>query len=258
MVFCSVIFRQCLRLLAVLVWLAGAAAAQLSAVPEVGIPATSENLGPPSRPPSRVLDQTGALTSTEKAALSQDLTAAAEAGLSLYFIALNSAEGLMEEDAATELARFWEDAPLTVVLLHVPGRPLAAGCAGSLLESLPAEEVNALTSAALAAGRARSSLPEQGKTAAQRFIADFHRYRAGENLAGPTGLGTTPTFVKQLMWWGGGAACVLLGLALLALRRRRARQPRLFPLTAPRLRFSAPHSGGNNASISFGKDDGSR
>ncbi len=55
---------------------------------------------------------------------------------------------------------------------------------------------------------------------------------------------------QRILRWGSGAIFGLLGL-LLILRRRRAHRPRLFPFTVPRERFSAPHSGGNNAMISF-------
>jgi len=63
--------------------------------------------------------------------------------------------------------------------------------------------------------------------------------------------------IHQTIMWGGSAAVVFLLSVLLLARRRRVNRPRLFPITAPRLRFSAPHSGGNNAMISFGaKGDG--
>lgn len=56
---------------------------------------------------------------------------------------------------------------------------------------------------------------------------------------------------QRILLWGSAAVFSLLALLLL-LRRRRAHRPRLFPFTVPRERFSAPHSGGNNAMISFG------
>jgi hypothetical protein len=52
----------------------------------------------------------------------------------------------------------------------------------------------------------------------------------------------------------GSAAIFCLLVLWMGLRRRRARRPRLFPYTVPRERFSAPHSGGNNAMISFARD----
>ena len=116
-----------LLLLAALTGLAGLtpAAAQPPEPRGAGEVITDEPVGPPSRPVSRVLDQTGALTATERAALTRDFKASAEDGLSLYFIALNSPEGLHPDDAANELARLWEDAPLTAVILHISGRPIS-------------------------------------------------------------------------------------------------------------------------------------
>ena len=224
------------------------------AAAESGEVITGEPTGPPARPASRVLDQTGALTAPERAALSRDFTAAAAHGLSLYFIALNSSEGLTEEDAANELARLWEDAPLTAVILHVPGRARSLGFSGSRLSSLQQEEIESLAASALAAGRARQTMPEQGKAAARRLIEDFTRFRAGGPLtpyAGTLSARSSSDITHQLILWGGSAAIVFLFCLLLLARRRRAHRPRLFPLTAPRERFSAPHSGGNNVMINF-------
>ena len=212
---------------------------------------TDEPVGPPSRPVSRVLDQTGALTATERAALTRELNASAEDGLGLYFIALNSPQGLHPDHAAAELARLWEEAPLTAVILHLPGRPMSLGFSGSRLASLQPEEIEALTTSALAAGRARQTMPEQGKALARQLIGDFTRYRAGEALARPAASTGSTESMDQLVLWGGSAAAVFLVSLLLLSRRRRAHRPRLFPLTAPRQRFSAPHSGGSNALISF-------
>ena len=241
-----------------------AMAGPLPAQPEVATPpsevVTAESTGPPSRPVSRVLDQTGSLTAPERAALTRDFTAAEADGLSLYFIALNSSEGLTEDDAATELAKLWENAPLTGVILHVPGRAMSIGFSGPRLGLLEPEEVAALTTSALAAGRARQSMPEQGKAAARRLIEDFTRLRAGESLAVLPGLvvsgQSNGLSTHQLILWGGSAGIFLLLGVLLLARRGRRHRPRLFPLTAPRSRFSAPHSGGNNVMISFPNERG--
>ena len=247
--------RACL-LTAFSVWaMAGPLPAQQEAPAPAGEVMTAESTGPPSRPASRVLDQTGALTAPERAALTRDFTAAEADGLSLYLIALNSSGGLTEDDAAGELAKLWENAPLTAVILHVPGRAMSIGFSGARLTSLQPEEAAALTASALAAGRARQSMPEQGKAAARRLIEDFTRLRAGESLTALPGLtfrgNSSSPAIHQLVLWGGGAGIfLLLGLLLLA-RRGRTRRPRLFPLTAPRSRFSAPHSGGNNVMIAF-------
>ena len=219
----------------------------------------AEPTGPPARPASRVLDQTGALTAPERAALSRDFTDSAAAGLSLYFIALNSSEGLTEEDAASDLARLWEDAPLTAVILHVPGRAMSLGFSGSRLASLQQDEIDSLSTSALTAGRARQTMPEQGKAAARRLIEDFTRYRAGEPLtpyAGAFATRSDNNSTHHLILWAGSAVIVFLSCLLFLARRRRAHRPRLFPLTAPRERFSAPHSGGNNVMIAFSNERG--
>ena len=59
--------------------------------------------------------------------------------------------------------------------------------------------------------------------------------------------------IQRLWMWAGGATVVFLCSLLLLGRYRRANRPRLFPAVTPRSRFSAPHSGGNNAMISFGR-----
>ena len=220
--------------------------------PETSVESSVESSGPPARPASRVLDRSGALTAPEHAGLSRQFMDAAADGLSLYFIVLNGDEGLVDHDAAAELARLWEDAPLTAVLLHVPGQPLSLGFAGTGLADFQPGETESLAQAALAAGRARHSMPEQGKTAARRLIEDYTRYRAGEPIAPALFPVIDPQHhPQQLLRWGGTAAVAFLGFLLLLARRQRLHRPRLFPLPAPRERFSAPHSGGNNAMISF-------
>ena len=219
------------------------------------VPAVTEGLddaAPPSRPATRVLDQTGAFTSGESARISRQFTASAETGLNVYLILLNSRDGLPEQDAAGELARLWEDGPLTAVFLHVPGQPLSLGFAGPRLASLQPGEINAFTESALKAGRARTSLPEQTKTAASQLIQDYARFQAGDPLMSVRGPseGPAPGLISLISWIIGGG-CALMVPLVLFVRYRRSQRPRLFPLTPPRQRFSAPHSGGNNAIISF-------
>ncbi len=215
---------------------------------------TVEVTGPPARPESRVLDQAGLLSATERGALTRQFAAAADEGISLYFIGLKSAGGLPEQDAAGELARLWDDAPLTTVILHLPGEPLSLGFAASRLPSIQQEEMNALTQSALTEGLVQPTLREQITTTANRLTRDFARYRNGESLtplAAPLSRSAAAGSRHQLILRGGAAAVFLLLVLLVFLRHRRARRPRLFPLTVPRTRFSAPHSGGNNALISF-------
>lgn len=244
-------------LLALAGW-AGAspAAGQIAPAPpaEVSTARTIEPLGPPARPASRLLDQTGVLSAPELTALSREFTTTATGGLSLYFVALKSSEGLPEEDAAGELARLWEDAPLTAVLLQVPGQPMSLGFAGPQLASRSREEIASLTASALAAGNARQGLAEQVKAVAGRLTEQFAGVGASGAQPASNGPGAEAwsgiSTHHLILAAGSGAIVVLTGLLLLARRRRRNR-PRLFPLTAARDRFSAPHSGGNNAMITF-------
>ncbi len=161
---------------------------------------------------------------------------------------------LPEQDAAGELARLWEDAPLTAVLLQLPGQPMSLGFAGPQLASRSREEIASLTSSALAAGHSSQVLAEQVKAVAVRLSADFAGDGANGILPAQAGTGATAWFGVSthhlMLAAGSGAIVVLLALLLLARRCRRNR-PRLFPLTAARDRFSAPHSGGNNAMIPF-------
>ncbi|MES2466964.1 MAG: hypothetical protein V4675_06660 [Verrucomicrobiota bacterium] len=245
-------------LLALAGW-AGAspAAGQVAPPPpaEVSVAKAIEPLGPPARPASRLLDQTGALSAPELAALSREFTTAATGGLSLYFVALKSSEGLPEQDAAGELARLWEDAPLTAVLLQLPGQPMSLGFSGPQLASRSKEEIASLTASALAAGNAHQVLAEQVKAVAGRLTGDLST-RGGANGAqpasdGPGAAASSGVSTYHLMMAGGVGAMVVLTALLLLARRRHRNRPRLFPLTAARDRFSAPHSGGNNAMITF-------
>ncbi len=237
---------------------AGASAAIGQEVPapaaEVSVARAIEPLGPPARPASRLLDQTGALSAPEQAGLSREFTTAATAGVSLYFVALKSSEGLPEEDAAGELARLWEDAPLTAVLLQLPGQPMSVGFAGPQLASRSRDEIASLTASALAVGNARQVLVEQVKAVAGRLAADFAGGADNEAQpakAGPGAAAWSGVSTHHLMVAAGSAAIVVLTALLLLARRLRRNRPRLFPLTAARDRFSAPHSGGNNAMITF-------
>ena len=223
--------------------------------PEVSAVRTTEPLGPPRRPASRLLDQTGALSAPEQAGLSREFTTAATGGLSLYFVALKSSEGLPEQDAAGELARLWEDAPLTAVILQLPGQPMSVGFSGPQLASRSREEIASLTASALAAGKTHQVLAEQVKAVAGRLTGDLST-RDGANGAqpasdGPGAAATSGVSTYHLILAGGVGAMVVLTALLLLARRCRRNRPRLFPLTAARDRFSAPHSGGNNAMITF-------
>jgi len=69
-----------------------------------------------------------------------------------------------------------------------------------------------------------------------------------------SGMNEDQRAIHRLWMWTGGATVVLLFSLLMLTRYRRANRPRLFPAVKPRTRFSAPHSGGNNAMISFGRE----
>lgn len=115
------------------------------------------------------------------------------------------------------------------------------------------ETIASLTQGAFTAGRARASMPEQGKAAASRLIEDYTRYRAGDRLAG-TGQQVSLTKTNRLLLFAGIGSFLGILLLLVFTRRRRTRHARLFPLTENRARFSAPHSGGNNAMTTFRND----
>ena len=182
---------------------------------------------------------------------------AAILGSAHYHFIEGGSEGLPEQDAAGELARLWEDAPLTAVLLHLPGQPMALGFAGPRLASLPSGEIKSLTTSALAASRAHPLMPEQVKAVARSLRGDINHTQGGESHMAMTDPGAAALFDgsnHHLMLAGGCAAVVFLLALLLLAHRRRAHRPRLFTLTAPRERFSAPHSGGNNAMVTFLED----
>lgn len=202
-------------------------------------------------PASRFLDPDGTLTPEVKASLTRTFNTASSHGLSLYAVILKSAEGLAEHDAATNLALLWQNAPLTAVLLYVPGQSLSLGFSAGQLPSLQQEEIRKLCQEALQAGLTQSGIPDQVQTAAEHLTGNFLRYRSGrkeEVTFNPVKLRNP---LHRGIIWGGCTSIVILLALLLMVRRHRARRPRLFPITAPRTRFSAPHSGGNNAMIRF-------
>lgn len=211
--------------------------------------------GPLARPESRVRDEAGLLSPDAQAELARELNAAAPQGLGLYWIALRSAEGLPAQDPAGTLAGLWAEEPVTVVILQVPGQPLAAGRSASRLSSIQQDEIAGLVQSALATGQTQMEPGAQGPAAVRHLMNAFLRYRAGHPLSAvdprnePAGSAAGHRH-QQRIFAGGVALIGLLGL-LLYLRHRRRRRPRLFPFTVARERFSAPHSGGNNAMISF-------
>jgi hypothetical protein len=214
---------------------------QLSAAPPV-----------PVKPPaSRILDPADTLTPDAKATLTRTLNAASAEGLSLYAVFLKTTVGLAEHDAATNLALLWQDAPLTAVFLHVPGQSLSLGYSATQMPSVQQDEIRPLMHGALQAGLTQTEVPDQVQSAAQHLTGNFLRYRSGQKEEITLNPLKMRNPLHRWIFWGGSATILFLLGLLLLVRHRRARRPRLFPLTAPRSRFSAPHSGGNNAMIRF-------
>ncbi len=210
----------------------------------------------PLKPPDHILDLTGEAEDADRASYGLELELAAEkSGLGVYLVLLERVPAEPAAELAGRLAREWTGFPDRAVVLSCPGREPVVAMAGEALDAVTEDRLKATGAEALAAARrAGSGLP--GLMAAGRsLIAQMEVFRAGGSLGPPPGIVSLDTAESggQVTAWitGGALFCCVAALIL----RQRSRRPALvFPPHEFRRRFSAPHSGGNDASISFGKE----
>lgn len=213
----------------------------------------------PERPADHVLDQTGTVTTEQRKEAAAALQPAGESdNLGVFLVLLNSAAEEPPADVAKRLAQNWRGTADRAVVLAAPeiDPPVLIEVAGQSLGGLPESEIEAMKAAALAEGaKAAPGFPAM-LAAARSVVAQVQNLRRGGPLAASAAAAASPAedAPRQWMAWIAGGALVCC-LAALALMRRGRGRSRVFPATEFRHRFSAPHSGGNDAMISFGRKD---
>jgi len=211
----------------------------------------------PDRPADHVLDQTGKVADSERGSIKMELDlAASKTNLGVYLVLLNTAPEEPPMDFARRLAQSWTGNADRAVIVSGPGMnpPVEIAFTGESLASAPEDRLDALKKEALSAGKkAAPGLPSMLETA-RSIVAQIGLFRKGGSLGppAPEAPAVVETHNYLAAWIAGGALiCCLLALVLM----RRGRQTALiFPKQEFRHRFSAPHSGGNDAVIFFGKE----
>jgi hypothetical protein len=248
-------FRRAFLLLCLL---AAPLCAQEATVPDTELPA-------PPPPKDHILDETEKWPPGERSAAAAELNAAlVQHRLGVYLVHLKAAPEEQPSDYARRLAFSWTGTADRAVILSAPGLepPLFIEFAGESLGSAPAENLRAVADIARAeAAKAAPGLPA-ALAAARSIIAQVNTYRGG----GPLGLSTAETAAASgdssaptnlsTLWLALGAISIVLLLAAAFFLKRRQTSARIFPHVPFRRRFSAPHSGGNDAMIQFGKSGG--
>jgi uncharacterized membrane protein YgcG len=226
-------------------------AAALDAAAQQEIPA-------PKRPERWILDETASLTATERDRIAAEFDRTAkELGLGLFLVLRRHSTDESPQDLARRMAQSWLGTADRVVILRTPdlAAPAVVAYAGETLDSIPPEDLEGLTRTAVAAASAASTTAHGALLEMARAITrQIAAYRSGGSLAPPVAASPVARSAEisrhaALLW--GSVAALIAGAAIVAWRRRGRRSALIFPATAPRRRFSAPHSGGNNAVVQF-------
>lgn len=219
-----------------------------------------QEISVPGRPADHVLDQTGKVPAAErKAAQAEMELVAGKSGLGVYLVLLNSSAEEPPADVARRLAQAWKGSADRAVVLTAPDvtPPVIVALAGDSLSVAPEDQVRRMTETAVAAGqRAAPGFPAMLATA-RSVVTQVNEFRR-TGVPGPKPVnsvvnpGPADGTKSNLVLWiaGGTVACCLLAVILM---RRGRRSALIFPPTQFRRRFSAPHSGGNDALVLFGK-----
>ena len=226
--------------------------------------AAQVEIAAPPRPDRWILDETASLPSSERDRIAAEFDrAASELGLGIFLVLRRHSSEESPDDLASRMAQSWLGTADRVVILRTPdlAAPAVVAYAGETLESIPPEQLEGLTRTAVTAAAASSTTAHGAMLEMARAITrQMAAYRAGGSLAPPEA--ASPAARREeisrhaALLWGSGAA-LIAGAAVMAWRRRGRQSALVFPATAPRRRFSAPHSGGNNASIQFRREHGS-
>lgn len=232
-------------------------AAEPTAVP----PPVVEVRTPPA-PPDRIWDQAAMWTADQRQVAAAELNAAAtQLRFSVYLVNLNAPPDEQPSDFARRLLMAWTEIPDRAIVLSggTPNSTVVIECGGDKLGSVTQESRNAFIAAAQAeAAKAPPGLPA-GMAAARSLIAQMNTFRVtgqlGPASAAPQAEASSeaPTSDRSLLWLALGAISVVLLMAAAFFMKRRQTTALIFPPVEFRRRFSAPHSGGNNALVSFGQ-----
>lgn len=211
----------------------------------------------PDRPADHILDQTSTVTDAERGSVKMEMDmAASKFNIGIYLVLLNGTPEEAPMDFGRRLAQSWKGQADQAVLLTGPGMdpPVVIAFAGESLGAAAEDRLEALRKEAMSAGKkGAKGLPLLLDTA-RSVVAQIGVFRAGGSLGPPPAempLEEETPRSNLVIWIAGGAlVCSLLALVLM----RRGRQTALiFPKQEFRHRFSAPHCGGNDAMVFFGK-----
>lgn len=225
------------------------------------IPVAAQEIPVPERPADFIQDQTGKLTPEELSAWRGEMQdVVSKSGLALYSVLLNAPPEEPPLDLARRLVQSWTGAADRAVLVAGPGMnpPVVMAVAGESLAALAPAQLEELSSRALAAATGAGSggwpmVQGYARSIASQ-VADF---RAGKALQPPPAPGEAPQPAAAPVNYtmaaaaGGALLCCLLALLLMKKSRRSAL---IFPAVPFRRRFSAPHSGGNDAMVRFDRE----
>ncbi len=228
--------------------------------PPAGSAAAASEVTAPPAPADRIWDQTGKWAPAERKVAADELNAAAvQLRFSVFLVNLNAAPDEQAADLAKRLLYSWKGTADRAVILTGPGLqpPVLIESEGESLGSIPEEQLIAFHAAARAeAARVPAGLAPS-LAAARSLISQMNSFRAGGTL-GPTvpvalvveSGEENPGNIK-LLWLALGAISTVVVLAAAFFMKREQTSALVFPPVSFRARFSAPHSGGNNALISF-------
>lgn len=217
-----------------------------------------QEISVPEKPGDFLLDQTGKVSEQDRADFAKEMSASAhQSAVGIYGVILNSTPEEPPMDLARRLAQGWTGTADRAVILTGPGMapPVVIAVSGESLGSLSDVQLNGLTQPALeAATKAAPGLPAV-RAAGKTIAALVESFRKGGRL------GPEPVEVAAETPGNGSNAfmAIVAGTALvcclvaLALMRRGRKSALIFPAVPFRRRFSAPHSGGNNAIVHFRK-----
>lgn len=210
-----------------------------------------QEISVPERPADHLLDETGKATAAERAALKAELDKAESAtGLRVSVVLLNAAPEEPPMDLARRLAENWKGDADGAVVISGAGMspPLVIAVAGKSADV----ELTRMTEVAVAAAASAEPGLAAAREAAKSLVSQVAAFRAGKDPAPPAAVAVVAGWDNYLPAWL-AAGVLLCCLVLLLVMRRGRRSALIFPQAAFRHRFSAPHSGGNDSVVYFGK-----
>ncbi len=215
-------------------------------------PLKAEESALPEKPVDFIVDQAGSLGNSEHQSLGRELRLASDGGLDVYVIILSGEPGQPPEDYAERVLDSWGGQTDRAAVVRVPGAPPAIALGGPLFDAFSTEQKDGITITALKEGA------EKGRTSSGSMIeiarSLISQVQAVRNGATPVAVardaGKRNKEMLRLALWLLAPVLILASVLIWWLRRRKS-SALIFPEVDFRRRFSAPHSGGNNAMITF-------